>query len=826
MLQRNSTSRPAPLDALHADGNPDPEGKKNNLFTSLARVSFTNGRGSGPSDPDRAPTSTTSRMSAVSSTSYNAATAVDTNPPASPTANGASSSREAPPPSPSTSAPQASAPPAAARPAASQPWPSVKIQMLEEELKRASAEKEGLRIQIGLLKKTVLERDVLSSQAAQTAAELQRVRIQLEAFREDSLRLESVETARDQALEDLETARQVIRTLEADLTELRAATSRTAESNEVQAVLQRPDLWAEAARLVATAAPDTWPPGLADVASAASTALIAAGTEDLLTPLLPSAELPPHLPPPPHSIKVGRGAPWEAAREWLVGTASVFEAHEIERTMLKHEFHATREREDARIAECAALSTELGLAKERAAGLAKELESVRAKAKALLAEKEDEVEQLKQQLRYVDPSAIPGGASVTEPSEGRPVSPPALGSTGGAGGAKAQTPQAPRLAPRNFPVRRTTSAFVRVTVDTAALDTPLANGYLSGFRPLGTPIGDDTSEARLGPMLASIPSGGLPEGDPEPASFSELGLDSDPLPQPPRITQVGGALHRVDSVDTPTGDAAGALLAELDLAEAAAADAGPSLRPAETAGAGAPHPPHAHPHLLSVPSGRMSPANLTPAASILSRATSARVPLTDPTIVDAFALTTPGGKDQQAAALAVVNKVLKAKLKEQERAIEKLEAELKDAERTHELRDVAVSILKEEFKELERRQKREGIDVDYIKNLLVTGFESGQLPSDSPLVPVLISILSLSPEEAARVKKGGKPGAAHPPTFPALVVPPPAVAANGAEPSPGGSSQGNGPATPKTLARSAHMHTAAKLNASLRPHLPVTGGGT
>ena len=53
-----------------------------------------------------------------------------------------------------------------------------------------------------------------------------------------------------------------------------------------------------------------------------------------------------------------------------------------------------------------------------------------------------------------------------------------------------------------------------------------------------------------------------------------------------------------------------------------------------------------------------------------------------------------------------------------------------------------------------RRQKlREGVDMTYLKNVVLGGLISGELPAKSSLVPVLEKLLQFSPDEHARVKK-------------------------------------------------------------------------
>lgn len=56
---------------------------------------------------------------------------------------------------------------------------------------------------------------------------------------------------------------------------------------------------------------------------------------------------------------------------------------------------------------------------------------------------------------------------------------------------------------------------------------------------------------------------------------------------------------------------------------------------------------------------------------------------------------------------------------------------------------------KAEIAELQRSKAREGLDVDYLKAVLLKGFESGELPATSGLLPVLARLLHFSPEEVA-----------------------------------------------------------------------------
>ena len=54
---------------------------------------------------------------------------------------------------------------------------------------------------------------------------------------------------------------------------------------------------------------------------------------------------------------------------------------------------------------------------------------------------------------------------------------------------------------------------------------------------------------------------------------------------------------------------------------------------------------------------------------------------------------------------------------------------------------------------LHRSDARGSVNVDYVKNVLLNGFESGELSSDSSMVPVLARLLHFSPAELARIKR-------------------------------------------------------------------------
>lgn len=94
---------------------------------------------------------------------------------------------------------------------------------------------------------------------------------------------------------------------------------------------------------------------------------------------------------------------------------------------------------------------------------------------------------------------------------------------------------------------------------------------------------------------------------------------------------------------------------------------------------------------------------------------------------------------------------LTSKLEDANKLVLSLQDALADSERTHELRDISEQVLKEEIQEMRRNEKRGKVDVTYVKNVLLKGFESGELDPHSSLVTVLSRLLEFSPEELKKI---------------------------------------------------------------------------
>jgi hypothetical protein len=59
-------------------------------------------------------------------------------------------------------------------------------------------------------------------------------------------------------------------------------------------------------------------------------------------------------------------------------------------------------------------------------------------------------------------------------------------------------------------------------------------------------------------------------------------------------------------------------------------------------------------------------------------------------------------------------------------------------------------VLKEEIRNLDRSEKRQGLNVDYLKNVVLKYLEASDR---EPLLPVLTTVLQLSPTEVASLRK-------------------------------------------------------------------------
>lgn len=118
---------------------------------------------------------------------------------------------------------------------------------------------------------------------------------------------------------------------------------------------------------------------------------------------------------------------------------------------------------------------------------------------------------------------------------------------------------------------------------------------------------------------------------------------------------------------------------------------------------------------------------------------------------------TLSGVEQELLNLAQQQAARESEIHAHTQRIKELEAELTDSKRLLELAQMQERVLKEEIRNSERSRKREGVDIDYLKQVVVKYLET----EDIALINVMATLLEFSPEELATVKlKKRKPGGA------------------------------------------------------------------
>ncbi|ESQ31074.1 hypothetical protein EUTSA_v10003686mg [Eutrema salsugineum] len=89
-------------------------------------------------------------------------------------------------------------------------------------------------------------------------------------------------------------------------------------------------------------------------------------------------------------------------------------------------------------------------------------------------------------------------------------------------------------------------------------------------------------------------------------------------------------------------------------------------------------------------------------------------------------------------------------LAQTQRHILALQEEIEELERENRLRSQQEAMLKTELREMERKQKREGVDMTYLKNVILKLLETGEVEA---LLPVVGMLLQFSPEEIQKCQQ-------------------------------------------------------------------------
>ncbi|KAK3126999.1 hypothetical protein QOZ80_7AG0566730 [Eleusine coracana subsp. coracana] len=107
--------------------------------------------------------------------------------------------------------------------------------------------------------------------------------------------------------------------------------------------------------------------------------------------------------------------------------------------------------------------------------------------------------------------------------------------------------------------------------------------------------------------------------------------------------------------------------------------------------------------------------------------------------------------EQQILLLARQQAQREEELAQSQRHILALQQEIEELERENRLHDQQEAMLKAELRNMERSQKREGIDMTYLKNVILKLLETGEVGA---LLPVVATLLQFSPDELKKCQQG------------------------------------------------------------------------
>ncbi|XP_057545242.1 protein GRIP [Amaranthus tricolor] len=106
--------------------------------------------------------------------------------------------------------------------------------------------------------------------------------------------------------------------------------------------------------------------------------------------------------------------------------------------------------------------------------------------------------------------------------------------------------------------------------------------------------------------------------------------------------------------------------------------------------------------------------------------------------------------EQQILMLARQQAQREEELAQSQRHILALQEELEELERENRLHNQQVSMLKEELRSMDRSRKREGVDMTYLKNVVLKLLETGEVEA---LLPVIAMLLQFSPDEVQKCQQ-------------------------------------------------------------------------
>ncbi|PKI63429.1 hypothetical protein CRG98_016096 [Punica granatum] len=130
--------------------------------------------------------------------------------------------------------------------------------------------------------------------------------------------------------------------------------------------------------------------------------------------------------------------------------------------------------------------------------------------------------------------------------------------------------------------------------------------------------------------------------------------------------------------------------------------------------------------------------------SNLQRSLELRLPKQDPSISGTSAA------EQQILLLARQQAQREEELAQSQRHILALQEEIEELERENRLHAQQEAMLKAELRNMERTQRREGVDMTYLKNVILKLLETGEVEA---LLPVVAMLLQFSPEELQKCQQ-------------------------------------------------------------------------
>ncbi|KAJ7953212.1 protein GRIP [Quillaja saponaria] len=117
--------------------------------------------------------------------------------------------------------------------------------------------------------------------------------------------------------------------------------------------------------------------------------------------------------------------------------------------------------------------------------------------------------------------------------------------------------------------------------------------------------------------------------------------------------------------------------------------------------------------------------------------------------------------EQQILLLARQQAQREEELAQSQRHIFALQEEIEELERENSLHSQQEAILKAEFRNMERMQRRDGVDMTYLKNVILKLLETGEVEA---LLPVVAMLLQFSPEEMKKCQQAYRASADAPPS--------------------------------------------------------------